>query len=191
MHLANSVSLEAGQYIITVRSTDSGDLSFEKEFIITATLADEPSSNAPTGITLSNNTITANSSLGTPIGSLKTVDQDINDTHTYTLENDSEGRFAIAGNQLQIAKTLEIGNHEITVRSTDSKGLSFEQTFQIDIVAASEDQDNDGILNYQEEAAPNNGDGNDDGIPDSEQPHVASLLLSNQQDYLTLGGRQY
>lgn len=193
-----AISLEAGQYIIKVRSTDSDGLFFEKEFIITAKAAtpppvvpdagpkSPPPNAAPTGITLSNNTITANSVLGTPIGSFTTVDPDINDTHTYTLEHDSEGRFAITGNQLQIAKTLEIGNHEITVRSTDSGGLFVDQTFQIDIVAASEDQDNDGILNYLEEAAPNNGDGNDDGIPDSEQPHVVSLLLSNQQDYITL-----
>ena len=196
--LVNSVSLEAGQYIITVGSTDSGGLSFEKEFIITAKAATPPTvvpdagpkspppNAAPTSITLSNNTLTANSVLGTPIGSFTTVDPDINDTHTYTLEHDSERRFAITGNQLQIAKTLEIGNHEITVRSTDSGGLSIDQTFQIDIVAASEDQDNDGILNYLEEAAPNNGDGNDDGIPDSEQPHVVSLPLNNQQDYITL-----
>jgi post-segregation antitoxin (ccd killing protein) len=191
LQIANNVSLETGQYIITVRSTDNGNLFIEKEFIITANMTtslpeDGNSSNPPTGLTLSNNTITANTPPGSLIAHLKTVDLDINDRHTYSLNNDSQGRFKITDNQLEIAQSLEIGNYDITVRSTDKDGLFIEQTFQIDVVAATEDQDNDSILNYLEDAAPNNGDGNDDGIPDSEQPHVTSVLLSNQQDYVTL-----
>ncbi|MEX1007252.1 MAG: choice-of-anchor U domain-containing protein, partial [Acidimicrobiia bacterium] len=58
---------------------------------------------------------------------------------------------------------------------------------------ASDDFDGDGVPNAVEDAAPNNGDGNHDGIPDSQQANVASLPAAIDvngngllDDYVTL-----
>ena len=48
------------------------------------------------------------------------------------------------------------------------------------------DDDNDGIYNIVEDAAPNNGDANDDGTPDSTQPYVASFVNSLTGKYATI-----
>lgn len=48
------------------------------------------------------------------------------------------------------------------------------------------DGDTDGVANEIEDGAPNSGDGNGDGEDDSKQPHVASLLSANGQDYVTV-----
>ncbi|MCZ6816525.1 MAG: putative metal-binding motif-containing protein, partial [Planctomycetota bacterium] len=48
-----------------------------------------------------------------------------------------------------------------------------------------EGTDSDGVDSATEDAAPNNGDGNSDGIPDSQQDNVASLPNVNG-DYLTI-----
>lgn len=56
-----------------------------------------------------------------------------------------------------------------------------------------DDADGDGVTADVEDGAPNGGDGNNDGVPDSEQPHVASLPNSADGAYLTLAtsaGRQ-
>ena len=48
------------------------------------------------------------------------------------------------------------------------------------------DTDQDGVGDEVEDGAPNNGDGNYDGIPDKLQPHVASLPGRYGDDYITL-----
>jgi hypothetical protein len=49
-----------------------------------------------------------------------------------------------------------------------------------------DDDDGDGIPGGDENGAPNNGDGNDDGIADSEQANVASFPSATGEGYLTL-----
>jgi hypothetical protein len=51
--------------------------------------------------------------------------------------------------------------------------------------ACTPDADSDGVDSVVEDGAPNSGDGNDDGTPDSEQLNVASLPNTNG-DYVTL-----
>ncbi len=46
--------------------------------------------------------------------------------------------------------------------------------------------DNDDVLDAIEDAAPNNGDGNNDGVPDSQQPNVVSLPNAVDGSYITL-----
>ena len=48
------------------------------------------------------------------------------------------------------------------------------------------DSDGDGISDGVENAGPNNGDANEDGIPDMNQNTVATLLAYNNTDYVTL-----
>lgn len=46
--------------------------------------------------------------------------------------------------------------------------------------------DDDGIADAVEDAAPNNGDANNDGTPDSEQSHVASFLNAETDEYVVV-----
>ena len=48
------------------------------------------------------------------------------------------------------------------------------------------DEDQDGVSDYIENQAPNNGDGNNDGVPDSEQLHVASLPNAADGIFVTI-----
>jgi len=127
----------AGNYPITVRSTDSNSLFIEQTFTITAVTA----TNAPSAIALSNNTVATSTqaSTGTPIGQFSTTDADIGDSHIYSIVNDASGLFQIQGNNLivvvgQVLNTA--GNYPITVRSTDNSSLFVEQTFTITAVTA-------------------------------------------------------
>jgi large repetitive protein len=121
-------------YSLRVQVTDAGGLSLEQSFTITVTNVNE----APTNLTLSNSTIAENSPPGTLIGTFITQDPDANDTFTYTLVDTAGGRFQAIGNQLLVANGMLLDyerdrTHTIEVRSTDSGGLSFSQTFTIQV----------------------------------------------------------
>jgi hypothetical protein len=61
----------------------------------------------------------------------------------------------------------------------------FAENVQATLVAAVSD-DNDGITSQVENAAPNSGDANNDGTPDSEQSNVASFVNSVNSEYAVL-----
>ena len=74
---------------------------------------------------------------------------------------------------------------ELTV--TDNHGFASEpDSVTIRVADTDRDDDVDGVSDLTEDGAPNNGDGNNDGIPDREQPHVTSLPNSGNQNYVTL-----
>ncbi len=186
LQVADSSQLVAGVYSVKIRTTDYGGLSFDKEF--TLKVVSSADNHPPTDLSLSNQTITSDSPLGTSVGIFTTTDEDPSDTHSYTLLEDASTYFVITGDLLQTAvdAPLAVGNYSLKVQVTDSGGLTFEKTITVDVVGNGEDQDQDGVLNYLEDAAPNGGDGNGDGVLDSQQGAVASLLLRNGQDYLTV-----
>ncbi len=98
---------------------------------------------APTNVALSANTVLENSANNTVVGTLTTTDPDVGDTHTYTLTNNAGGRFGISGNKLVVANGSLLDfetntNHSITVRSTDSAGLSFSENFTINLTNVNE-----------------------------------------------------
>ncbi len=96
---------------------------------------------APTDIALSHNTIAENSAAGTPVGALSTTDPDTGDTFTYQLLDDASGRFALDGNLLEVAGALDFeaaSSHQITVRVTDSGGLTRDETFTIGVTDVAE-----------------------------------------------------
>ena len=71
--------------------------------------------------------------------------------------------------------------------TTDQRGLSRLVGLACDVGAyESADTDRDGVAETVEEAAPNGGDGNNDGAPDSQQGNVASLPNTQTQEYVTL-----
>jgi hypothetical protein len=53
-------------------------------------------------------------------------------------------------------------------------------------LAAADDDDGDGISNAEEDGAPNGGDGNGDGTPDSLQSHVGSITSATGAGYLVV-----
>ena len=120
---------------IKIRTTDSGGESYDKTFTIQV----QNQNNAPTDITLDGNSVNELSENGITIGTLTTSDVDAGDTHTYKLVHDAQGRFKIDGNQLQVKKghLLDFdknSSHDIKIRTTDSGGESYEETFTIEVL---------------------------------------------------------
>ncbi|MCS6303151.1 MAG: cadherin domain-containing protein, partial [Nitrospira sp.] len=126
---------------VTVRVTDSGGLTYDETFAINLTNVNE----APTGISLSGNTVEENAANGTMVGTASTMDQDAGDSHTYQLMDNAGGRFAINSSTGQI--TVADGSlldyestpsHDVTVRVTDSGGLTYGETFAINLTNVNE-----------------------------------------------------
>jgi len=90
---------ELNSYSIRVRTTDSGDAIYDRQFTINIIDDNDP----PTGITLSNNVIQENRPSGAIIGFLNAVDDDDEDNHTFSLpdSNEDNSLFFIDGNELK------------------------------------------------------------------------------------------
>ncbi|RAI97531.1 gliding motility-associated-like protein [Chitinophaga skermanii] len=101
--------------------------------------------NAPTGLTLSKNSILENNASGATVGTFTTIDTDADDTHTYTLVTGTgdtdNAAFSILGNALRINQVTNYeakNTYSIRVRTTDKGGLFFDQTFIINVVDVNE-----------------------------------------------------
>ncbi|MCG8653330.1 MAG: cadherin repeat domain-containing protein, partial [Pirellulales bacterium] len=121
-------------YTIRVRAEDGGGLTTERSLTITVTEANA----APTAILLSESSIEENAAVGSAIGMFTSTDSNTNDTHTYELVNgdgDADNAlFTIDGDSLRTAQTLDFETQSeftVRVRSTDTFGLSVEQSFTI------------------------------------------------------------
>ena len=128
-------------HTVTVRVTDSGGLTYDEMFTINLTNVNE----APISISLSGNTVEENAVNGTVVGTVSTVDPDSGDAKTYTLTNSAGGRFAINSSTgvLTVANGSllnyeAVTSHSITVRVTDSGGLTYDKTFTITLTDAYE-----------------------------------------------------
>jgi hypothetical protein len=121
---------QATSHQITVRATDSGGLTVDKSFTIATTNVNE----APTAILLSNSSIAENSPANTVVGALSALDPDAGDTATFTLTNNAGGLFAISNGNLVTTAPLDYeqaASHQVTVRATDSGGLTYDATLSI------------------------------------------------------------
>ncbi len=126
-------------YSIRVRTTDSGGLTYEKQFTIS--ILDE--NDAPTGLALSGSTIDENSPVGSEIGTFSTTYEDAGELFSYELVagtgDTDNSSFTIAGGGGDSLKLAVVPNYEnkdsynIRVRTIDSGGLSFEEQFVISI----------------------------------------------------------
>ena len=122
---------------LTVTVSD-GELSSE----VTITVVVNPVNDVPASLTLSNQTIDEDVSVGFEIGTFTTDDIDVSDTHTYTLvsgDGDTDNAvFSINGDALELAEMVDFEEGEtrsIRVRTTDSAGDFIEETFTITLVA--------------------------------------------------------
>lgn len=121
---------------IRVRTTDQGGLSFEKNVTIKIKDVNE----APSLLTLNNNTINENEPVLSVIGVLSTEDIDAVDNFTYTLVNNGgttlpdNSKVTIDGGMLKSNEEYDFEQQDslfIRVRSTDKGGLFIEQNFTI------------------------------------------------------------
>jgi hypothetical protein len=124
-------------YSVTVRATDNGGLTYDKSLNISVLNVNE----TPTGIALSNNTISEYVAVNTVVGVLTTTDPDGGDTFTYSLIGGDTSLFNINGNQLRSSAIFDwegVNSYSLTVRSTDAGGLQTQATFSINIANVSE-----------------------------------------------------
>jgi putative methionine-R-sulfoxide reductase with GAF domain len=124
---------------VRVRVTDHGGASHEQQFTITVTDANEP----PTAVALSGTGVPENAAADTVVGSLTASDPDANDTFTYQLTGDAEGRFKLQGHQILVADGARLdyeaaGSHVVSVKATDAGGLAFEQQLTVTLTNVNE-----------------------------------------------------
>ncbi|HEU5137977.1 MAG TPA: cadherin domain-containing protein [Steroidobacteraceae bacterium] len=149
----------ATSHTIRVRVTDSGGLTFERDFTVAVTNVNE----APTDIAPpASLQIAENSAAGTVIGAFTRTDIDAGDTATYSLTNNAGSRFTIDSNG-----TLRVGatglnfeaatSHTIRVRVTDAGGLTYEEDFTVGVTNVNEAPTDIsyGTLQVFEDVAPN------------------------------------
>ncbi|PWW00622.1 Ca2+-binding RTX toxin-like protein, partial [Hoeflea marina] len=137
---------------------------------------------APTNITYTGGTVketvisggsigSAYNASGVTVATLSTTDEDVGDTHTYTITSDPSGHFAIVGNQLQVktGQTLDYEtapSHSVTVQTTDAHGATYSRVITINVTdyEGSYTAGNGGetITGTSEENTLTGGTGNDD-----------------------------
>lgn len=125
-------------YTVNVKSTDQGGLSVQSTILLYLNDINE----APTGLTLDPASVFENETSGTFIGTFNTIDEDIVDNFTYTLEGGYDNAsFQIVDNELQTNASFnyEVKNsYTVNVRTTDKGGLWFESTFTISVLNVKE-----------------------------------------------------
>jgi hypothetical protein len=127
----------AAKHTVIITSTDSGvdRLSVTKSITVTVINVNE----APSGLSLSSNTVPENSGEGVAIGNFTSADPDFNEIHSYSLVANPDNLFRIRNGQLQVnvpnkSCLLHGGSecklnferakiHNITVRVRDSGHL--------------------------------------------------------------------
>lgn len=127
---------EKSAYSVRVKSTDSNGASISKVFEITVNDIND----APSAVSLGENTIDENADAGSMIGELDTTDDDANDAHTYTLVagtgDTDNASFSIEGSILKTATSFNYEENAtlfVLVRTDDGKGGTFDQTLTIDV----------------------------------------------------------
>jgi predicted phage tail protein len=90
----------------------------------------------PLGVALSNSSVDENLPAGTIVGQLSAIDDDIVDTHAFTLLDNAAGKLSLDGNQIIVMGGVDFESDRtlrIRIRATDLGGLSTEQTVVINV----------------------------------------------------------
>lgn len=139
--LKNAQVLDAeaqSTYSIRVRVTDSGGATLDRQFTILVLGVNEFS---PTDIVLTPPSVSEKRPPGTTVGQFSAVDQDVQDSHTFSLVAGSGSQdnasFSIVGSQLVTAAFFDFAaktSYSVRVRVLDSSGLAFEKAITITII---------------------------------------------------------
>jgi hypothetical protein len=91
----------------------------------------------PTNLWIDGDIISERGAIGEEIGTLYADDVDnVHADMTFTILNDSDGKFDIVGDKLVLNSTLNFTTaafHDVTIRVTDLAGAFFDQTLTIDV----------------------------------------------------------
>lgn len=123
-------------YYIRARSTDAGGLFVENTFTLNVINTND----APTDILLNKVNVDENMPLGTVIGTLTAIDDDVLDTHTFELvagtgSNDN-AKVAITGSILTTASVYNFEKQntlQILIKAIDSYSATYTKSFTITI----------------------------------------------------------
>ncbi|MBA6340589.1 tandem-95 repeat protein [Colwellia sp. MB02u-10] len=120
----------ADDFISNVTAGDTADLTGNGITVSNA-------NNAPTDISLSNNTLAENSPIGTVIGSLTVTDVDENDTATFSFcGGASDDNFTLAGATLQSNSIFDYestSSQSVCIKVSDSGSLRYDKTLTVNI----------------------------------------------------------
>jgi hypothetical protein len=139
--LRNGATLDyetAQSHSVTVLVTDSADASHFETFVIDVNDVVEPENNGPTDMQLSGGAVLEGVDNGTFVGAVTASDPDAGETFRYTLLDSADGRFALVGDQLEVANISLFDYesqpfHDVTIRVTDSTGNFYDETFTIQV----------------------------------------------------------
>ena len=123
-------------YSIRIQTDDGNGGIFPKEFVINI----EDINDDPTAMSLSNQTVVENQSIGTLVGSFETTDEDDGDSHDYSFVSGSgdtdNSSFSIDGSALETNEVFDFSvktSYSIRIRSDDNNGGIVESSFSITI----------------------------------------------------------
>lgn len=145
-------------YTIRLRSTDATNAFFEKQFNIQVVDAND----APTALTMTNQSIRENELVGSLVGEFVTADVDAGDLHVYRFVSGAgdadNNMFIIEDNKLRarISANFEAkSSYSIRVSTTDLGGASIESSFIISIIDVVEKPTIlDQVFSFKEDAKP-------------------------------------
>nr|WP_245454889.1 cadherin domain-containing protein [Mesorhizobium sp. M3A.F.Ca.ET.080.04.2.1] len=126
----------ASSHAVTLRVTDSQGNQYNKVFTIAVTDVNDTQNQPPTDISLSASSVDENSPAGTVVGTLSATDPDSGENFTFALLDDAGGQFAISGNSLVVAGSIDYeggSTRQVTVRVTDSQNHTFEKSLTLSI----------------------------------------------------------
>lgn len=96
----------------------------------------------PTGILLSTDSFLENAPLNATVGSLSARDPDLRDNHTFSLVSNPYDFFWIDDKTLKVSTNIDyetvVNPLTVRLRTIDSAGLSFEQSFNITVLDKNE-----------------------------------------------------
>ncbi|MFN5707093.1 MAG: beta strand repeat-containing protein, partial [Planctomycetota bacterium] len=136
----------AASHNITVRVTDTAGATYDEVMTVTITDVDEFDIGAVSDTNAAANSLAENSANGTAVGiTASATDADATAVITYTLDDNSGGRFAINSSTgvVTVANSSLLNyeaatSHSITVRATSSDGSWSTQAFTINLTDVNE-----------------------------------------------------
>jgi hypothetical protein len=121
-------------YVVCIRATDQGGLSFDKHFAVTVKNVNE----APSSPSLSNSTIDENRPANSIIGTLSATDPDAGAALSFSLTcavaGGDDSSFNISGVTLHSSAVFDFEaktSYTVCVRVADQGGLSFDKIFTV------------------------------------------------------------
>lgn len=114
------------------------DTSGYTSIVNTKPLVINPVNDFPTAVMLSGTDVPELTAIGGDIATLSATDADLpGDSFTYSIQNDPDGKFTIAGNMLRLMDAVDFetkDNHNVTIRVSDGNGGFFDQAFVMNVL---------------------------------------------------------